>query len=226
MLIESLHAEGEVDETSLKDFTAALQAAPAGCLATWPFTGSNNSITNAVCSQYSIPDLIWTAHQMQRVQHVLPFLEQLLLTATAVSPDDCPVLHETLSLLAEASTKPQMQHSQQAIAKLLLFWGLRELPLPGALRHWRDEASGLSVTADIPNQFRELGAFSTGPVGMLEKTRPNRCSKAFAAVQLNSSSAPPSSLQEAATPAAMQKDAPFDIKVCPIPDCVCCEIVQ
>ena len=226
MLAEVLHAEGEVDGALLRDFTAALQAAPAGLLSLWPFLGSTTTMTNSACNSYSIPDLIWTAFHMQRLQHMLPFLEQLFLTATAIDPDTCPTLHETLSLLAEASTRPRMQPYQQPIAKLLFFWGLRELPLIGATRHWSDEASGLRVTASVPAQYRHClspGEFGPGS-GKLEQPRPNRCSNAFAALQQLPSSAPRSPIQEAAN--AMKRDASSDIKVCRIPNCVCCGLVN
>ena len=89
---------------------------------------------------YSIPDLLHAAHQKQRVQHILPIVQDLLLAASAIHPNQCPVLHETLSLLVDAH--PQLPRNEQdMIASILGCWKLHQAPVQADLLVWTDQQS-------------------------------------------------------------------------------------
>ena len=174
-------------EAAMMELQVALCTAPVGVLAVWPFSGSSSHITNLVCCKYSIPDLLHTAYHQQRVQHILPLIQELLSAVTAVQPNDCPVLHETLSLLVELY--PQLPRQEQdIIASILGCWSLQQIPMKGDVLVWADEQPTSFWSPGMTQADRTLpgnGVMLFG-VGQLQQSRSTTFNPFPAAMQLPS----------------------------------------
>ena len=61
------------------DFQSLIEdAANAGILSLWPFRGSNAASSNLVTITYSLPDIVYTASLLQRLDSIFPYLELIL----------------------------------------------------------------------------------------------------------------------------------------------------
>ena len=148
-------------------------------------------MTTLISCQYNLPDLILMAHSMQRLQLLLPYLEDLLLTARALQPDSCPVLHETLALLGEAHEKPELQHMQPLIARMLKVWSFRPHNWDGCLNIWVDKAPCIKSNEMLEVEYCHYGKGMIMPdCGQLDQPRPHLWVSSFAALQLSAATLP------------------------------------
>ena len=161
-------------DAAVMELQFAQRAAPAGVSAVWPFAGSNSHITNLVCCKYSIPDLLHAAFHQQRAQHILPLVQELLLASTIVHPNQCPLLHETLSLLVEIYPHAQLSRDDQdVIASILGRWGLQQKPMSADFLVWTDEqpTSWWKPGMEQPDCFLPGNGFVLFGVGQLQQSR-------------------------------------------------------
>lgn len=171
-------------DAAMMELQMVLRTAPAGVLAAWPFSGSSSHVTNLVCCNYSIPDLLHTAYHQQRVQHILPLVQELLSAVTAIQLNDCPVLRETLSLLVELY--PQLPRQEQdIIASILGCWNLQQIPIKGDFLVWADEQPTSFFSPGMTQADRTSpgnGVMLFG-VGQLQQSRPTAVNPSSAALQ-------------------------------------------
>ena len=127
----------------MKDFQLLVRdAANAGIFSLWPFRGSNAACSNIVTMMFYFPDIVHTASLMQRLDDIFPYLELILSTDTAsnVSPNNSPPLHETLTLLAEAYDLPDItEETRFGIRKLLSQWCVMRVPTDSCVGMWSSQ---------------------------------------------------------------------------------------
>ena len=135
----------ELEETvvAIEDFQQLVQsAASADVFAVWPFRGSSAACTNMVTAKFYLPDIIYSASQMQRFNQLFPCMELLFSTVSArtLQPNSSPCLHEALSLLAEVHDLAETtQATKQGIARLMGQWGIMRLPIANHVGVWSSE---------------------------------------------------------------------------------------
>ena len=139
-LLAAMHANDEAT-MDMDGFRATLRdAESADLLNVWPFRGSQGSMTNLVCSQYNVGDLVHAASHQQRLHCILPQLETLLYTARSIQPRNSQCLTDTLTLLGEAYDKEELRSESKArIARIMNQWGLMKVPVMNNVVVWSDE---------------------------------------------------------------------------------------
>ena len=141
--------EAVVDLTEFQNLLK--HAANAAVFDVWPFQGSTSAYCNIATVKFNLPDLVYAASHMQKLHAVFPYLELLFSSASAsqLQPNECPVLHEALSLLAEAHDLPQSSADiRSGITNLMGKWGIKRGLTAKSVVVWSTEAQASQIGLD------------------------------------------------------------------------------
>lgn len=150
VLVAALHHDTDVRVILQQQLELA---AEAGILSCWPFAAVSAKEQSLVAMTHSLADLVHAAYNMQRLDHLLPALYQLMQLFTDVSPDQSEALLSVLERLAEAYGKPGISPtSNTSICSILGLWDFNLDQVIGPFNVWNSRTVSPGSDFFLPHQ--------------------------------------------------------------------------